>query len=228
MNFVVLPDCPAGAALAGRLRWTRRIDHASGRPWIVGDWSPREVTTAVAGPRQLVLFGPTAVDEQAAARSLDRAGSLAGLDRLTLTLPGLFHLVASRDGQTRVQGSVAGARQVFAVMAGGVSVAASSVTPLLELAGHGSLDETMLAARLLAPAGPPWPLAQRTVRRDVTIVQAGHWLRLDADGGGTQVRWWQLPPATRSLDEAAQALRDALDASLAARLRLNRTITADL
>lgn len=228
MDFVVLPDCPAGAALAARLRATQRIDHASGRPWIVGDWNARDITTIAAGTRRLTLLGPTSVDQDAAATTLGRARTLHDLDRLASALPGSCHLSASADGQTRIQGTVSGARQVFTATVGGVSVAANGVASLLGLVGTAPLDEAMLAARLLTPSGPPWPLSQRPVRRGIEPLATGHWLLLDAEGRPAQFRWWELPAATRSLAEAADALREALSASLASRIRLSGTITADL
>ncbi|MFK0114286.1 lasso peptide isopeptide bond-forming cyclase [Streptomyces sp. NPDC090994] len=227
MEFVVLPDCPAGARLAADLRPAHRIDHASGRPWIVGDWSPDEVTVIEAGPRRLVLLGHTRLDEAATTAALGRMRSLHDVDTVASRLPGLFHLTASMDGRTRVQGSVAGVRQIFTAEAGGVTVAASGMAPLVRLTGA-DLDETVLAARLLAPGGAPWPLSLRPVTRGVDPLGTGHWLELDADGRSRQIRWWELPEATRTLEQGAQAVRSALSEALAARVRPGRTISADL
>lgn len=154
MEFVVLPDCPAGAAAAGRLRATRRVDHASGRPWIVGDWPEAEAVVVEAGPRRMVVLGHTRLDETAAAAALGRLRSLHDVDSIASRLPGAVHLAVSLDGRTRVQGSAVGVRQIFTAVVDGVTVAASGVEPLLRLTGAG-LDETVLAARLLAPGGPP-------------------------------------------------------------------------
>lgn len=228
MHWVVLPDCPDGAALAGRIAGPRRIDHASGRPWIIGDWDSREFVTVTAGARQLALIGPTSADKSAIAAALGRMRTVRDLDRLAAGLPGSCHLSASWGGGTRVQGSVTGVRQVFTTVVNGVSVAASAVTPLLCLAGLTRLDDALLAARLLAPSGPPWPLSQRPVHHGIDAVPAGNWLLLDADGRGSHVRWWELPPASRSLPEAADALRGALLASMSARVSQNGTVSADL
>src|SRR5690242_16526148 len=155
MEFVVLPDCPAGAAAVGRLRATRRVDHASGRPWIVGDWPEAEAVVVQAGPRRMVVLGHTRLDETAAAAALGRLRSLHDVDSIASRLPGAVHLAVSLDGRTRVQGSAVGVRQIFTAVVDGVTVAASGVEPLLRLTGA-CLDETVLAARLLAPGGPPW------------------------------------------------------------------------
>ncbi|NUP23808.1 MAG: lasso peptide isopeptide bond-forming cyclase [Streptomyces sp.] len=227
MEFVVLPDCPAGARLAADLPATHRIDHASGRPWIVGDWPQDEVTMVEAGPRRMVLLGHTRLDEAATVAALGRMRSPHDVDTIASRLPGLFHLTVSMDCRTRVQGSVAGVRQVFTAVVGGVTVAASGMEPLLRLTGA-SLDETVLAARLLAPGGAPWPLSLRPVRRGIDALGAGHWLQLDADGRSRQIRWWNLPEASLSLAEGAEAVRSALSEALATRVRPDRTISADL
>ncbi|MFF3175404.1 lasso peptide isopeptide bond-forming cyclase [Streptomyces sp. NPDC057900] len=227
MEFTVLPDCPAGAAVAAKVRASCRIDHASGRPWILGHWPDGETTLIEAGRHRLVLIGDTRIDPAAAAATLARTNSPHDVDKEAARLPGLFHLMASVDGVTRVQGSLVGVRQVYSAVVDGVTVAASGVEPLLRLTGAG-LDEAVLAARLLAPGGAPWPLAQRPVRRGIDPLRTGHWLRIDSDGRSRQVRWWQLPEPTHSLAEGAQAVRTALAEALAARVRPGRTISADL
>lgn len=231
MEFVVLPDCPAGARPAADLRAagraTRRIDHASGRPWIIGDWSEDEVTVVEAGPRRMALLGHTRLDVTAVSAELGRMRTLHDVDRTAARLPGLFHLTVSMDGRTRVQGSVAGVRQVFTTDVDGVTVAASGMDPLLRLSDF-ALDETVLAARLLAPGGAPWPLNVRPVRRGVDEVGTGNWLRLDADGRSRQIRWWHLPEASLTLEEGARAVRTALSEAVAARVHPGRTISADL
>ncbi|MFD9326049.1 lasso peptide isopeptide bond-forming cyclase [Streptomyces sp. NPDC060065] len=227
MEFLVLPDCPAGAASAARLRATHRIDHASGRPWILGDWPQGEATVVEAGPRRMVLLGHTRLDEAATAAALGRMSSLHDMDAVASRLPGVFHLMASMDGRTRVQGSVAGVRQIFTAVVDGVTVAASGVEPLLRLTRAG-IDEAVLAARLLAPGGAPWPLAQRPVRRGIDPLGTGHWLQLDANGRSQHIRWWELPEASRSLDEGAAAVRSALSEAVATRVSSGGTISADL
>ncbi|MQS37329.1 lasso peptide isopeptide bond-forming cyclase, partial [Streptomyces katsurahamanus] len=227
MDFVVLPDCPDAVALAARVRATHRIDHASGRPWIMGDWSEDEVTVIDAGPRRMVLLGHTRLDESAAAGALGRMRSLHDVDAVASKLPGLFHLTVSMDGSTRVQGSVAGVRQIFTAVANRVTVAGSGIRPLLWLTDAG-LDETVLATRLLAPGGAPWPLALRPVRRGIDPLGTGHWVELDANGRSRQIRWWKLPEESLSLEQGAAAVRSALSDAVATRVRPDRTISADL
>jgi len=227
MEFVVLPDSPDAAAVAGRLRAKRRVDHASGRPWIVGDWRESEITTLHAGPRRLAVLGHTRLNETTTVAALGRLRSLHDADAIASRLPGVFHLAVSLDGKTRVQGSVVGTRQIFTAVLDGVTIAASGLEPLLRLTGA-DLDESVLAARLLAPGGPPWPLAQRPVRRGITPLTTGHWLELDRDGRARQIRWWELPEPTLGLAEGAAAVRSALDDAITARVTTGGTLSADL
>ncbi|NJQ01249.1 lasso peptide isopeptide bond-forming cyclase [Streptomyces zingiberis] len=227
MDFVVLPDSPAAGAVAGRLRAARRIDHVSGRPWIVGDWPGDAVTVVTAGSRRMALLGHTRLDEAAAVARLGRLRSLHDADAIASRLPGILHMAVSLDGRTRVQGSITGVRQVFTARADGVTVAASGVEPLLRLTGA-ALDESVLAARLLAPGGAPWPVAQRPVRQGIEALTTGCWLELDADGRSRQHHWWELPKASLTLAEGAIAVRSALDEAIAIRSTPRRTLSADL
>ncbi|MFJ9036840.1 lasso peptide isopeptide bond-forming cyclase [Streptomyces sp. NPDC102406] len=227
MEFVVLPDCPAGAAPAARLRASRRIDHPSGRPWIVGDWADDEAVLIEAGTRRMVLFGITDLDARATADRLGRLRSPGDADALAARLAGSFHLLVNIDGDVRAQGSVVGVRQIYSATVDGVTVAASGVAPLRRLT-DAPLDESVLAARLLAPGGAPWPLAQRPVRRGIAPLRTGHWLSVGADGRSRQVRWWRLPDATCSLAQGAGAVRAALTDAFEARVRPGRRVSADL
>jgi asparagine synthase (glutamine-hydrolysing) len=228
MEFVVLPDCPESIAVAARLAYSQRIDHASGRPWIIGSWDPDGVASFEAGPRRLVLFGNTAADGREVVAALDRARDPGDLDRVASRLPGVFHLCASVDGQARTQGSLSGARQVFFGEIDGVSVAANGVGPLVRPAGESALDESALAARLLAPSGPPWPLFADPVHHGISALTTGHWLRFDASGRARQVRWWTAPPPSLSLSEGAAAVRAALATALDIRARSADVLSADL
>ena len=160
-----------------------------------------------------------------AARSLAGLGSLHDADAIAASLPGAFHFTVSMAGRVRVQGTVCGSRQIFYAQVSGLGIAASSVAPLRRLTGA-QIDETMLAARLLAPAGPPWPLSQRPIWRGIEALEAGHWLLLDGYLQPAQKRWWKPPEASAPLPVAAQAVRAALFEAVA--LRAVGTISADL
>lgn len=227
MEFTAFPDCPAGAALAAEIGAAHRIDHPSGRPWLLGDWHTDEIAVVDAGTRRLVVLGHTLPDRLPTAHALVSMRSLHDVDALAARLPGLVHLAVSMSGSVRIQGSVSGARQVFTAVRDGTTVAASGVGPLVRLTTP-ELDEAVLAARLLASGGAPWPLSQRPVHRGIVPLTTGHWLKLNAAGRGEQVPWWNLPDESLSLAEGADAVRTALSEAVAARVRPGTTLSADL
>ncbi|MER7580186.1 asparagine synthase-related protein [Kitasatospora sp. NPDC097691] len=229
MEIIILPDCPgAGELLAEHRRGfgAMRVDHPSGRPWLVGHWNEADLTLTTAGPRRLAVFGRTVFDTGQAERLLDRARSPQELDRLAGRIPGGVHLIASFDGRVRAQGSVSGSRQVFHADVGGLTFASDSPAPLAALAGA-EVDEVSLALRLLSPLAP-WPLSQRCVWTGVDALASGHWLDLTTDGRARQVRWWQPPAADRTAGEAALAVREALTEAVEVRAVGHGTVSADL
>jgi len=59
--FVVLPDTPAGAALAASVEAAvpdvQAVRRPSGSVWLLGHWAPDELVQAAAGPSRLALIG---------------------------------------------------------------------------------------------------------------------------------------------------------------------------
>ncbi len=229
MDFLILPDRPDAAPAAGVTSdgpSRRIVPHASGRPWIVGNWADEECTLITAGTRMLVLFGRTRVDAGAAARALGGARSPHDLDPLARRLPGSVHLLASIDGRVRAQGSVATTRQIFHARVGGMTLAADTPAPLTALTGA-ALDNDAVALRLMAP-GAPWPLSLRTVWQGVTQLDVASWLDIGADGQDRTVRWWRAPAADIAVQDAAGMLRTVLREAVAVRAEGHDTISADL
>lgn len=227
MEFLILPDCPSAepVALAATRPGARVVRHASGRPWLVGDWADRQCTLITSGPRSLALLGYTRVDTTAATRALDRARSPYDLDGFARTLPGSFHLAASFDGLTRTQGSLSTARQVFYATVRGTTVAADSPGNLVPLIGA-RIDEDVLALQMLQPI--PYPLTSRPLWQGVESLAVGHWLEVRPDGGHRSRAWWSPPAATTPVAEAAGTIRDALAGSVAARAASGDVLSADL
>lgn len=228
MNFLILPDSPDAAGLAERAGagTAEVIPHASGRPWLVGDWPAGAFALVGAGAHRLAVLGRTRFDRDDVARRLSRARTGADLDTLARGLPGAVHLAASLDGLTRTQGTVSTARQVFHADVGGVTVAASGAGLLTRLIGAAP-DDDALALRLVSPIAP-WPLLLRPIWSGVRQLAVGHWLEVDRAGRHREVGWWRPPPPEQPLDRAATALRDALTESLAARVATRPAVSADL
>jgi asparagine synthase (glutamine-hydrolysing) len=226
--FVVLADCdsarPIPPALSGQA--TRQISHPSGRPWLLGCWADGTVTTAQAGRTKVALIGQHTVTGDQLAEAAARIGAVADLDRLAASLVGSSHLVASVAGRVRVQGTVTGVRRVFHAEVGDATVAADRADLLAGLLDAG-LDERRLALHLLEPH-ILYPLAGEPVWQGVAVLPTDHYLVLDRDGRQSSARWWAPPEPVVPMAEGAPALREALSAAVAARVRDRDLISCDL
>jgi asparagine synthase (glutamine-hydrolysing) len=226
--FVALPDCdsatPVHMALRGQA--TRRISHASGRPWLLGDWPEGTAVTGQAGSTRLAVIGQNAVTAGELTEAAGRIRAIPDLDRLAASLVGSSHLVATVAGQVRAQGTVTGVRRVYLAEVDGVTVAADRADVLAGLTGA-QVDEQRLAVYLLEPSVLA-PLAGQPVWQGVALVPTDHYLVLDADRRPRSVRWWIAPEPVVPLAEGAAALRDALSAAIAARVKDRPLVSCDL
>ncbi|MDF5752460.1 asparagine synthase-related protein [Spongiactinospora sp. TRM90649] len=212
--FAVLPDGEAGLAAAGSLRpWAGGvIDHASGRPWLVGEWPGDQIRHARAGTAQVAVIGRCPVSAADLARRLDRIRDLDDVERVVAGLPGSFHLIASVGGRVRIRGAASAVRRVFHARLAGATVAASR-SDVLATAIGATVDERVLAARLL-PRGTAYPLQELSVWRGVQGVPPDHCLILEPDGTPVLRRWWSPPEPALPLAEGAEILRDTLAAAV--------------
>lgn len=220
-HFVVLPDHEAALVVARRSGARRTLTHASGRPWLVGQWHDDEITVAEAGDVRLAVIGWCPVSVAELERTARGLRDLTHLDDLSRTLAGSFHLVASLDGRCRVQGTASGLRLVFHRRIEGVVVAADRADVL----GGTDVDERSLAVRLLFPT--PHPLLERTMWRDVECVPPGSALLIDGDRARPH-RWWRNPEPVRGIAESAPLIRDALAQAVDVRTRRGGTVACDL
>ncbi|TGB07858.1 asparagine synthase-related protein [Streptomyces palmae] len=227
MWFAVLPDGEAASAAARALRphVSRVVDHASGRPWLMGCWPDGALMVAAAGEARAVVAGDHAVTAAGLGRRLARARSVADVGPLS-GLPGCHHLVVSLAGQVRVQGTLGAVRRVFHARAGKAMVAASHARVLACLTGA-DWDQRWLAVRLSSVA-MPYPLQETVPWCGVEAVPADHWLRLDADGSASAYRRWSPPDAELTLAEGAPVVRAALAGAVGARTAAGGTVSTDL
>ena len=227
--FVSLPDHDGGAELATVIRAatgaSREIAHPSGRPWLLGDWQPRRLTTALAGDVRLVVLGQHHVDTDTLERAAARTDSVGAVDQVARRLTGSAHLLASVAGTVRAQGTVSGLRRLFHATVGGRVLAASRADVLASLCA-GAVDDDLLAARLLAPL-PPWPLFWRPVWREVNGVPPHHYLRQDRDGSAREIRWWHPPEPDLCLAEGAREVSSALAEAVRVRTTMG-PVSSDL
>ncbi|MGH3324857.1 MAG: asparagine synthase-related protein, partial [Streptomyces sp.] len=226
--FAVLPDSDTGFAAARALRplASCTVEHASGRPWLLGHWSCEQVTVAAAGTARLVVAGECPATAASLRESLRTVDSVLDLDRVTAGLPGCFHALASIGGRVRVQGTLASVRRVFRVRFGDAVVAADSARVLAQLTAA-DWDPAWLALRLASTASP-FPLHETTPWHGVRAVPGDHWLALEQDGTASRLRRWSPPEPELPLAEGASAVRDALSAAVNVRTAAGGTVSSDL
>lgn len=228
MEFIVLPDNEHGAAVAGsRLRESTHdvIKHASGRPWIVGSWSAEDLTLISVGANCLVLLGRTGRGSDSLTAALERVRTPAQLDGLARSLHGSHYLLASLDGQLRVQGTLSALRQVHYATIDGVTVAADSPLRLVRT-DPAQLDEQAVAARLLNEV--PWPLDNVPLWRGTQQLPQHSCLEIGRDGRALVREWWSPPEPELPLPVGAPRIRDALREAVRARTHDVDKITSDL
>lgn len=227
-HFAVFNDRADAAAVARSFAHpgTRILKHPSGRPWLVGEWDDQEVVAGYAGSAALAVIGCCPISAAELERRAGRLRHLAELDALARSLPGSFHLVATLDGQLRVQGTASGLRLVFHAALNGVPVAATRADLLANALGTAP-DEQQLAVRLLWPV--PYPLFETSLWRGVTAVSPQDALIVAADGRTVRhSRWWVPPEPVRTLADGAPLVREALTAAVDARTRPGGVVSCDL
>lgn len=230
--LVVLPDVePAGAVMtAPRMAAGQRVDHASGRPWIVGRWATGSLAVGQAGGARVAVVGEHGVTDEVLTRVAARLRSVADLDTalgaVVPSLAGSFHVVASVAGTVRVRGTVSSLRPVHRATVGGVTIAADGADVLADVVGA-PLDEGRLALRLLAP---PFlhPVTDEPVWHGVTMLPMGHDLELDRQGRHRVVRRWSAPDPVVPMAEGAPVLRERLAAAVEVRLAGHDLVSSDL
>src|SRR5436305_9840736 len=137
--FVVLPDYQPAFGVAERVCRVacRRVDHPSGRPWLLGRWSDEHAVVGSADRIRVVLLGQVGLSSDELTAKLRDVRRIEQLDQLTAGMAGSFHLVATADGRVRVQGSLSEARRVFFTRVDGMTVAADRADLVAWLCGAG-------------------------------------------------------------------------------------------
>lgn len=199
--FVVLPEADAVRPVADQLRRqaSHEIRHASGRPFVLGEWDEATVSADQGGV--VVAIGEGGSDTQS----------------------GSAHLLTSANGQVRARGTASGLRRIFHGRVNGITIAADRADILATLTSADP-DPTGLALRLLSPIAP-WPLTWNSVWTGITSVPPGYRLHLDS---AAHERCWTPPEPDLPLADAARALREALDTAVRIRLRGKEKVACDV
>lgn len=209
----------------GRLA-CRRVEHPSGRLWLMGCWSDEHAVVGAAGRSRVVLLGTVALSGDELTAKLGGVRRVEDLDELAAGVVGSFHLVASVDGQVRVQGSLSEARRVFFAQVGGVVVAADRAHLVAWLSGA-SLDLRQVAARMVY-GELPHPLASSALWSGVSGLPGNSVLYLDEVGRSRVMRRWCPPEPAAPLAEGAAVVRTALVEAVTARVQRGVVLAADL
>ncbi|MEU7085328.1 asparagine synthase-related protein [Streptomyces achromogenes] len=228
--WVMLPDSPAAAAVAERLRrdGVRRVPHASGRPWLVGRWDARQEVSARAGEARIVVLGRSTAQAGTLRRRIERVRLPAEAEHAVTGLAGSFHVLASVGGRVWARGTASAVRRVFTTHIDGVPVAAGRADVLAALS-DADPDPGALVVRLLHPPVASTVLADRTFWRDVRAVPPQEALVWERDGRrGPGVRWWRPPEPHLSLTQAAAEVRTALTDAVGTCTAGGGTVSADL
>ncbi|MDF3293091.1 asparagine synthase-related protein [Streptomyces silvisoli] len=226
--FVVLPDREIHPDVMRQLRQraAQAVSHPSGRPWLVGAWSPHELTFAAAGEVRLAVAGVCSLTTEELAIRARRVHSLAAVESALGKAHGSFHVIASVGGHTYVRGTLSGERRVYLTAVEGGVICADRARTLAWLTSA-ELDTAQLAVRLTGFTAPH-PLAGGALWRGIRRVIPGEALHLDPGGQWRTARWWQAPEGELPLSEAAPALRQALREAVALRVRPGEVLGADL
>ncbi|MGA8113341.1 MAG: lasso peptide isopeptide bond-forming cyclase [Actinocatenispora sp.] len=227
-GFVVLPDTAAADEIRAVVPWAtpRVVTHASGRPWLVGRWPADQMVVATAGPVRVAVAGVCPVTATRLTGLTERVRTLSDVDALAAALPGSCHVLASLDGQVRVQGSVTGLRRVFHTRVDGVPVAADRADVLAAMTGAG-IDEQALAVRVACGGRLPPPLNGQPLWAGISALAPDHCLMWDHDRT-REVRWWRPPAPEQSLADGADTVRDALSAAMRDRGPAAGRLSSDL
>ncbi|BDM69689.1 hypothetical protein HEK616_31760 [Streptomyces nigrescens] len=227
-GFVVLPDAASAVEVRAAVPWPapQVLSHASGRPWLVGRWLPDAVQVATAGPVRVAVIGICPVTATRLSELTARIRTSADIDALAAALPGSCHVIASLDGQVRVQGSITGLHRIFHTHLNGLPVAADRADVLATMTGAG-IDERALALRLACGGLVPPPLSDTPLWSGISPLPADHYLLLQ-DQQARQVRWWRPPTPDLSLAAGATALREVLETAMAGRAPSAGRLSSDL
>jgi asparagine synthase (glutamine-hydrolysing) len=226
--FVVMPDSDVKGTVATLLSAQARVSvsYASGRPWLVGNWTDDEIVIAEAGNSRVAVIGSVSVTATRLAGILAKAGDVTAVSAVLSALPGSYHVVAHVNGRSLVRGTASGVRQVLYARADGQVLAADRADVLAGLLGA-ELDLEAVALSLLDPM-PPYPLDDMPMWKAIEAVPPDHFLLIDDTGRPATFRWWSPPEPVVRLADGARGLRVALTNAVAARTSAGGTVSCDL
>src|SRR3712207_9121233 len=86
--FLALPDNEAGCGILAVLPPTAcRVDHPSGRPWLIGRWDVRDLRVASAGRVRIAGLGACAAEAAALERTAARIHAVTDVAPAVARIP---------------------------------------------------------------------------------------------------------------------------------------------
>lgn len=225
---VALPDTDSGSLVHDRLHGftNMRLDHPSGRPWLLARTKPENLLSHTKGRRRVAMVGPISAspdDLGRAARQVRTPRELADYSR---QFDGSFCVFGSFDGLLYASGPAMQTRRIFHAEVDGLRVVADRADVLAEL-GALALDHTALGLRLTS--GPPHPANDLPMWENLVAVPGAEYTVVQRDGVTVDNEtWWHRPEPTLSRAEGAERLHEAIAAAVRTRTVAGADVACDL
>lgn len=189
--------------------------------WAVGLWPATEVKTAVAGDRQVAVFGPCAATEN----DLHRLAGAGVTDAVLTAFAGSYTVVESTSTGTTVFTDPGHVQPIYVAATPAGTLWGSSALALAALTGA-TPDLGWLATLLLHPDRPRL-LAGRSAFTGVHAIPPGSCLALAPSARPRTRTAWRPDPPEADLVEGAIRVRTALEGAVAVRIDASRQPSAD-
>ncbi len=226
--IVALPDVDSGSLVQERLQGLTdaRLDHPSGRPWLLARVGPQNLRAHAEGERRVAVVGQTSAspdDLERIARKVRTPRELADFSR---RFDGSFCVFGSFEGLLYASGPAMQTRRIFHAEFGGVRVLADRADILADLCGL-EVDYTALGLRLAG--GLPHPADDLPMWKDLVAVPGEDYVVVRRDGVAVNSEtWWSRPKPTLSRAEGAERLREAIAAAVRVRTAAGTDVACDL
>lgn len=224
---VALPDSAVADQLATGIqtRANVRIDHPSGRAWVLARIPTTHLVEYEDGDLRVALIGPTSATQERLEAALRTTRELRDIPDAVRGFDGSYLVLASRHGRIYASGPVFQTRRVFYAPIGGEVVIADRADLLAEVGGL-EVDPTALANRLLV--GTPHPFSDVPMWSEITAVPGPHYIVVNSGTDVSEGTWWHHPEPVLNRQEGAALLREALSKAVAVRHQAGAKIASDL
>ncbi|MGO1852775.1 MAG: asparagine synthase-related protein [Microbacteriaceae bacterium] len=203
-----------------------RIDSADGVPWIVGAWPAQHLRHHATGTTSLVVLGRIDATSAALERVLRSGNDAVSIAEAVLALPGSFYVFTRTADEAVSIGTRSGLRRLFETETDGSRVLASHAAALAHLYRK-PIAVQKVGAKLFgqvpgaAAAEPLW---------DGVDVRSPFHLQVDDPRTFQPITSTArpMPESSRSLEQGAGAVREAITSSIRARSMPGASASADV